>query len=408
MKLKILVIHQNFPGQFRRITKTWLGRNDLQVIGIGARSAPGLDGLDLIRYELHRKVSAQQHPYLRQMEDAVLRGQAVARVLLSLRDKGFTPDIILAHPGWGETLYAKDVFPATKLVHFAEWFYGTSGSDTSFDPEFPSNFDTRAKVKTWNGLHLMNLENCDVAISPTEWQRSRHPEAYHHKIQVVHEGIDTEYMAPDETAEFVTPNGKALRRSHQVITYVARNLEPYRGFHQFMRALPKIQAENPDCETLIVGGNEVSYGGKPKKYDNWKDQMLSEVSVDMNRTHFLGKLPFDAYRKVLQLSTAHIYLSYPFVLSWSCLEAMSTGCVVIGSKTAPVQEVIQHGRNGYLIDFFKSDELASAVSKVLQHRSDQQQIRLQAREDMKSKYDVSKGQRRYDELLAQLGPAHSA
>lgn len=397
--MKILIIHQNFPGQFRRIAKNWAERPGWKIIGIGARTAPGLDGVRLIRYDLHRTVATHQHPYLRQMEGAVLHGQAVARVLLNLRRSGFIPDVILAHPGWGETLYSKEVYPNVRLIHFSEWFYGTSGSDIGFDPEFPDAFDSRAKVKTWNALHLLNLEACDAAISPTNWQKSRHPITYQQKIQVAHEGIDTDLLKPDKDACFTTPNGKVLKRGAPIITYVARNLEPYRGFHQFMRALPEIQSQHPNCETIIVGGDDVSYGAKPKGFTSWREKLVNEVSLDMQRTHFLGKIPYDAYRKVLQVSSAHVYLSYPFVLSWSCLEAMSSGCVVVGSKTPPVQEVIDHGKNGYLVDFFDLENLTDTVLEVLRDESGQKHIRQQAREHVRSRYGLAEGQYAYDRLL---------
>lgn len=315
----------------------------------------------------HRSVGPQQHPYLRKMEDAVLHGQAVARLMLQLKQQGFTPDVILAHPGWGETLYAKDVFPATRLVHFCEWFYRSEGADIGFDPEFPTTFDDHARIRTWNALHLLNLEHCDAAISPTHWQKAQHPEAYLGKITVAHEGIDTENLGQDPNAQIKLPSGQVLKAGDPVITYVARNLEPYRGFHQFMRALPAIQKEHKTAHTVIVGGDEVSYGRKPEGAKSWREKMLQEVGsqLDPTRTHFLGKVPYAAYKRVLQVSAAHVYLTYPFVLSWSMLEAMATGCQVIGSDTAPVREVLEDGVNGRLVNALDSGHVAQRVSDAL-------------------------------------------
>lgn len=366
--MRVLIIHQNFPGQFRHVAKAWAERPGWQVVGIGRETAPGMPELErsgrltLIRYKPHREVGKEQHHYLRRMEEAVLHGQAVARVMLKLKAKGFTPDVILAHPGWGETLNAKDVFPDTRLVHFCEWFYnapasgngldpGWKGADIGFDPEFPVSFDDRARIRAWNALHLLNLENCDAAISPTHWQKAQHPKAYLDKITVAHEGIDLEGLRPDAQAQMQMPNGAVLRAGDPVITYVARNLEPYRGFHLFMRALPAIQREHKTCHTVIVGGDDVSYGRAPGDGKSWRQVMLEEVGsrLDPARTHFLGKIPYESYKRVLQISAAHVYLTYPFVLSWSMLEAMATGCVVVGSDTAPVREVIEHGVNGLLV-----------------------------------------------------------
>jgi len=360
--MRILIIHQNFPGQFRHVAAEWASRPGWQVIGIGRDTAPGLPGvpgLRLIRYKPHRGVHREQHHYLRRMEDAVLHGQAVARVLLQLKKEGFTPDVILAHPGWGETLYAKDVFPHTRLVHYCEWFYNTPPldgldqvdratwpyADVGFDPEFPVTFDDVARIRSWNALHLLNLQNCDAGISPTHWQKAQHPKAYLDKITVAHEGIDTENLGPDPNAVIKTPSGEVLRANDPdkpVITYVARNLEPYRGFHTFMRALPAVQREHRNAHVVIVGGDDVSYGARPSGAKNWRERMLAEVGnqLDPTRTHFLGKMPYADYKRVLQVSSAHVYLTYPFVLSWSCLEAMATGCRLVASDLAPVREVV--------------------------------------------------------------------
>lgn len=383
--MRVLIIHQNFPGQFRHVAKAWSQRPGWKVVGIGRETAPGMPELEksrrltLIRYKPHRSVHQEQHHYLRRMEDAVLHGQAVARILLALKAKGFKPDVILAHPGWGETLNAKDVFPDARLVHFCEWFYNAPaegngldpdwpGADIGFDPEFPVTFDDRARIRAWNALHLTNLENCDAAISPTQWQKAQHPKAYQDKITVAHEGIDTENLGPYAKAGIKLPNGTVLRAGDPVITYVARNLEPYRGFHQFMRALPAIQRQHKTAQTVIVGGDGVSYGRLPEGAKHWREKMLQEVSsqLDPTRTHFLGKVPYEGYKRILQVSAAHVYLTYPFVLSWSMLEAMATGCLVIGSDTAPVREVVEDGVSGRVVNLFRAVEITRVAVDTLE------------------------------------------
>lgn len=397
--MRILFIHQNFPGQFRHIIQSWAGHPDWEVLGLGRRTAPGMEGVRWLSYDLHRPANKEQHPYLRQMETAVLHGQAVARALIRLKTQGFTPEVILAHPGWGETLYAKDVFPNARLIHFCEWYYGTPDGDTGFDPEFPSTFDAKARMRTWNALHALNLEHCDAGISPTQWQRSRHPAIFQPKIQLAHEGIDTQALSPNPEATFTLPNGLTLKAGDPVITYVARNLEPYRGFHSFMRALQRVQQAHRHCQTLIVGGDDVSYGGRPKDFANWRLKMLDQVQLDPTRTHFLGKLPYDAYRQILQISAAHVYLTYPFVLSWSCLEAMASGCLLIGSRTAPVKEVIEHGRNGLLVDFFDPIEMARTIVDALESPHTMAPLRIQARQDVAAHYSFESGEQAYRRLV---------
>jgi glycosyltransferase involved in cell wall biosynthesis/DNA-binding CsgD family transcriptional regulator len=378
--MRLLVIHQNFPGQFGHLVQAWNQRPGWHVRALGRATAPGLSGFDkLTRYTLARAGNPNQHPYLRQMEDATLHGQAAVRSMLQLRSSGFSPDVILAHPGWGETLYAKDVYPDARLIHLCEWFYNPTGADLGFDPEIPVTLDDRTRIRTWNALHTLNLTNCDIGIAPTHWQRLQHPQAFLHKIRVQHEGIVTHLLTPDPKAAVRTPSGVVLRAGDPVITYVARNLEPYRGFHIFMRALEKIQAEHKTCHAVIVGGDGVSYGKRPKDAPTWREQMQREVKLDPARTHFVGRLPHAKYVRVLQVSAAHVYLTYPFVLSWSLLEAMGCGVPIIGSDTAPVREVMRDGVSGRLVPFFDAERIAQVAVEMMQTRRAQIPMRKRAR-----------------------------
>ncbi len=261
-------------------------------------------------------------------------------------------------------------------------------------------------MRTWNALHALNLTHCDAGVSPTAWQRSRHPAAFRPAIQVIHEGIETDLLGPDPDATFTTPSGTVLKAGDPVITYVARNLEPYRGFHRFMRALQAVQRRHRHCHchAVIVGGDEVSYGQRPPDAPNWREKMLREVSLDPVRTHFTGKLPHAAYRKVLQVSAAHVYLTYPFVLSWSLLEGMAAGCLVVGSRTAPVEEVIVDGENGVLVDFFDTEALAERICEALEGEGRDAALRDTARTEIRQRYTVKQGVAGYG-LLAGLGVA---
>src|SRR5581483_4205966 len=264
--------------------------------------------------------------------------------------------------------------------------------DVGFDPEFPeAGLDGHISLHLKNASTLLGLSDCDVGISPTPWQRSTFPEHFRDKIEVIHEGVDTDLVAPDAAATFRLPNGCVVSHGDQVITFVARNLEPLRGYHVFMRALPRVLAALPDAQVIVVGGEEASYGMKPPNGQSWKRLFLDEVAprIDLDRVHFTGRLPYRRFLSALQVSAAHVYLTYPFVLSWSLIEAMSAGCVVIGSDTAPLQDVID-GRNGLLVPFFDveaiADRIVAAVSRPERYRA----MRARARAFVRDRYDAAR------------------
>ncbi|NHZ40074.1 glycosyltransferase family 4 protein [Massilia aquatica] len=396
---RVLFVHQNFPGQFKRIAAHLARDPAYEVLAIGKEGCPGLPDVRTLSYKLHRTQAKETHHYARPFESGILHGQASLRVLLALKEKGFVPDVIIAHPGWGDTMFVREAFPDARLVHFSEFYYHTDNADVGFDPEFPSTIDDRARVRAKNALQLLNLEACDVAVAPTHWQKRLHPKPYQDKIALIHEGIDTAWLCPNPAASFTLPNGKVLRPGDPVVTYVSRNLEPYRGFHTFMRALPAILADNSGCDIVLAGGDAVSYGARPAGGKNWRETMLAEVAIDASRVHFLDRIPYARYRDLLQVSAAHVYLTYPFVLSWSMLEAMACGCLLIGSDTAPVTEVIRDGENGLLVDFFDTRAIAATVTRALREGERFAPMRARAVASIKAGYAVEEGLAGYRRLI---------
>jgi glycosyltransferase involved in cell wall biosynthesis len=362
-------------------------------------NAPSIAGIKTIKYQPSRSANTDTHHYVRPAESHVLNGQAVAKVLMQLKQAGFIPDIIVTHTGWGEALYVKDVFPDSKLIGFFEFYYQAHGADTDFDPEFPQTFDDVLRIRTKNITHLLSLEAVNAGICPTQWQKNTHPKEFQYKLHLIHEGINTDLAVPNAEAVYQLPNGKTLSRKDEVITYVARNLEPYRGFHIMMRAIEQICKNRPKAQVLIVGGDDISYGRKLPVGETWRQKMLKEVTVDENRVHFLGRIPYQQFIKILQVSSAHIYLTVPFVLSWSMLEAMSAGCAVIGSNTAPVSEVIEHGKNGLLVDFFSIEAITEAVDFLLNNPKKAQELGLAARKTVLDRYTNALGVKQYEELF---------
>lgn len=396
MSISILFVHQNFPGQYPHVAAALAASAQHAVVALGevvnAKRRQRIPGVKLWGYPAPAPATRSTHHYVKPLEAAVRRGQVIARACADLKRQGFTPELICAHPGWGEALFLKDVYPQAHLQLYCEFFYRGQGADTGFDPEYPSTLDDQLRVRVKNAASLISLEACDSAVSPTQWQKQLFPREYQPRITVAHEGVNTDLIKPDAGARLEIGNGITLSAQDEVITYVARNLEPYRGFHSFMRAVPEIQRRRPRARIVVVGDTGVSYGTALPEGQTHKQKMLDELgsAIDRSRLHFLGPVPYSTLLRVYQVSSAHIYLTYPFVLSWSLLEAMAAGCAVVASRTAPVEEIITDRRNGLLVDFFRPAEIAARVDEAVERTPEIAKMRAQAREDVVSRYDLKR------------------
>ncbi|WP_237216534.1 glycosyltransferase family 4 protein [Falsiroseomonas oryziterrae] len=390
-KLRALFVHQNFPGQYAHLAPALAQHPDVEVWGAGEKEGYAVPGIRYVAYGAPRGPGEHTHRYIRGLEAHIRRGQLLANRLVQLRDsEGFRPDVIVCHPGWGEGLYLKDVLPQARTLYYWEFYYNAFGQDLGFDPSRAVSLDDAARARTLNATQLIALQTADWGVSPTRWQKSRYPDWAQRRITVLHEGVDTTRCAPRADAVFRTPEGREFRRGDPVISYVARNLEPYRGFPSFMRALALLQAERPDLHAVVVGGNEVSYGSKPEGAESWKERMLGDLAgrLDLSRIHFTGRVAYDALHDLFRVTRAHLYLTYPFVLSWSMLEAMACGALVIGSATPPVEEVIEHGVNGLLVPFFEPERIAEAVLRVLADEAGHAHLAEAGRRSVVERYDL--------------------
>ena len=389
--MKVLIVHQNFPGQYLHLARHLGATPGNEVVFITQRKDVELPGVRKIVYKPRRSVSPQVHHYLRESEAAVLNAQEVLRVATALKQSGFVPDVMLGHNGWGEIWYLKDVFPQTPLIGYFEFFYKMQGADVGFDPNDKLSADTAPRVRSKNFGNLLALDSVDLGQCPTQWQKSVYPKRYQPMLHVIHEGIDTQIVKPDPKARIkLADKDLEFGAGEEIVTYVARNLEPYRGFPSFMRSLPEILRRRPKAQVLIVGGNEVSYGSRLADGKTFREEMLKELdgSLDLSRVHFLGKVPYNAFVKILQISRVHVYLTYPFVLSWSMMEAMAAGCLIVGSRTQPVEELIQDCQNGLLVDFFTPADIADRVVEALEDRRAHESIRQNARQTIVDNYDL--------------------
>lgn len=387
--MKVLMIHQNFPGQYKHIAPALVAAGH-QVVSLSMSETIPIPNVKSIRYIIPRQPTQGVDGVLGEFEAKRLRGEGALNACLKLKEQGFYPDVILVHPGWGEALFLDYAYPNCPQLHYCEFFYRVYNSDVDFDPEF-SHLDAAhfSQLTLKNSHLLLSLQKMTLGVSPTAWQRQQFPIEEHARIQVIHEGIDTQLVSPNPHAE-ITIDNKRLAAGQEIITFVNRNLEPYRGFHIFMRALPEIMKNRPHAEVIIVGGNSVSYGSRLPNGQTYRDKMMREVGdqLDMSRVHFVGNIPYNAFLALLQTSALHIYLTYPFVLSWSMLEAMSAGCLVLGSATPPVKEVIRDEKNGLLVDFFSPEELAKRTCEILAHPERYHALREKARETIIQNYDL--------------------
>lgn len=393
--MNILFIHQNFPGQFKHLAPALIkAGHKVTALILTKSKVEQWEGIAIVPYLLNRTNGTDGHPWAVDFESKVIRAEACLRAAMSLKNQGYEPEIIVAHPGWGESLFLKEVWPDSKLKLYCEFFYHPRGTDVGFDPEFSSTDLLEAgRVILKNANLLLQFQQADAAISPTYWQASVFPKHIREKITVIHDGIDTEALKPDVAVKFTLDNGQLLTRDDEVITFVSRTLEPYRGFHIFMRSLPKLLSSCPKAYVLIAGREDMGYGSKPSGKTSWKTLLCEEVMPQLTpqqreRIHFLGTIDYTRFISLLQLSRVHVYLTYPFVLSWSLLEAMSVGCAIVASNTPPLHEVITEGANGLLVDFFDLNTLANSVKKLLENESTRARYGVSARTFVIQNYDL--------------------
>jgi len=384
--MRVLFLHNNYPAQFGSLAHYLAKRGHDVTFGTHWEGTPP-KWLRMVRYKPHREVLKNQHPYLAFVEKAVLNGQGFARAAWKMKAAGYAPDVIVAHSGWGNGLYIRDVWPDAKYVGYFEWYYRSKGADVGFLDE--ASPDDEHRIRTRNAAILLDVEACNWGIVPTAYQASQFPELLRRKLTVQHDGVDTAYFAPQPGRRLKLP-GLDLSHVDELVTYVARGMEQYRGFPQAMTAFAEVQKRRPRAHVVIVGEDRVAYGKTLPDGDTFRKKMLRELDFDKDRLHFAGLLPRDQYRDVLLASSAHVYLTIPFVLSWSMIEAMSAGCLLVASDTDPVREVVRDGQNGLLVDFFDTGRLADRICGALERPDTFAGVRQTARETAVERYAMSK------------------
>nr|WP_281494180.1 glycosyltransferase family 4 protein [Jannaschia sp. S6380] len=356
------------PGQYRELLDWLIAQGGHELVFLTQRrNYPDREGVRKVVYAPHHKPAEDAYGLSKTWEEAAGNGFGAAQAAARLRDEGFVPDIILGHTGWGELLFMKQVLPDVPILGFFEYYYLAEGGPVGFDPEDPPSEVTPFLLHARNAVPNTAIQVVDRGLSPTRWQRDTFPDSFHDKLYVCHDGIRTDRLRADPGVTLGLGRIGQVTREDEIFTYLARNMERTRGFHTFMRALPAIQKARPNARVLVVGGSGASYGKASKAEGGFRAEMEREVGhlIDWDRVHFLGQVPYEAYRRIVQLSRCHIYLTMPFVLSWSLLESMAMQATVVASDVAPVREAITHGKTGLLVDFLDPDALATQVIDVL-------------------------------------------
>jgi glycosyltransferase involved in cell wall biosynthesis len=389
--MKIVFVHQNFPGQFGRLAAIFAAEGH-EVVGLGTIKTCQIPGVAYYPYEPVPGPDPQAFdnrfspfvPHTRRAYGAALQARALAK-------QGFEPDLVVVNTGWGENLFLKEIWPKARHVAYFEYYYAPIGQDVDFDPEYPvRNEETIWRLRLKNAMQLAAFDVADAAVAPTRYQRDTFPAYLRDRIDIIHDGIEAQGLRPDPAAEIrIGKDGPILDRRTPIVTYVTRNIEPMRGSHVVIRSLPRLLALHPDLRVICIGGTDVSYSARPPQGKTWFEIFRSKVSepVDWSRVHMVGRVPYDQFMRVLQVSSAHLYLTYPFVLSWSLIESMALECRIVASDTPPVAEVIRHGENGRLFPFFDEAALADQVKETLGNRERSDAMAREARRIALEQYD---------------------
>jgi len=391
--MKILFVHQNIPGQYRELLGFLIAQKKHTIYFLTQRDDVKIKGINIRIYKPIHTSTEESFKLSRTYEDGVAHGFSVVEAAKKIEeDEGFLPDIIIGHTGWGELTFFKDLWPDVPIIGFFEYFYRATGGIVGFDPEERVSPQAAYFARARNALPYMNIDSVDLGHSPTKWQQDRFPKSFHSKMYVCHDGIRTDKLKPNPKVSVTLGRlPEPLTRDDEIITYVARNLERARGFHVVMRALPKLLSERPNARVIVVGGTESSYGQEVEHQGGLRGIMEEELgeTVDWDRVHFLGRVPYNGLCDLIRVGRCHLYMSQPFVLSWSMLEAMAMGATVIGSDLEPTREVIEHGKNGLLVDYFKPEALADQIIDILANPDAYAHIGPNAREHVVKNYDFA-------------------
>jgi glycosyltransferase involved in cell wall biosynthesis len=401
----VLFVHNNFPAQFRDLAVQLVALG-VPCLGIAQQHGqPEAPGVPMLRYGLPRGTTPGILPLAVRAEADLIRGGMALKAAQRARDQGFEPDVIVGHTGWGETVFLHEVWPQARQVLYPEFIYAGRGRDIGFDPEFrPLTEEMVLQGEAKNAISVLSLTRAEAIVCPTPYQASTLPAVFQPRVRIIHEGVDLAALRPGPAEPFALDDGRLIAPGAPVITHVNKNMEPLRGLHILARALPRLLAEVPEAQVLLIGQvGTGGYAGQAPDGKTWKDVCFEGLDIDPARVHVLGRVPHARMIAALRRSTAHVYYTYPFVLSWSLAEAMALGCYVIGSDTAPVRDAIEDGVNGRLLPFFDPAALSEALIAACRAPEAQAPLRQAARRTAEALFSRDRARAAWLALLAEIG-----
>jgi glycosyltransferase involved in cell wall biosynthesis len=386
--MHILFVHQAFPAQFGHLARHLVRDHGYQCTFV-SRLPPGTtDGIRCLQYEPKGGATRHNSYLTRNFENAVAHAAGVHAACR--RHADVRPDLIVGHSGFGSTLFLRELYDCP-IVNLFEYYYRPHGSDMDFRPEFPPRDLDYLRAYCRNAMILLDLQYCTAGYAPTHWQRSVLPATCHDKVEVIFDGVDTAVWHRHDPVPLAV-DGRPLDADTRLVTYVARGFESMRGFDIFMKVAKRIYRELANVVFVVVGTDRVCYGPDlrliPEK--SFREHVLKQDDYDLSKFLFPGPLPPSRLARLLSVSDLHLYLTVPFVLSWSLFDALACGCPVVASNTDPVKEVITHDRTGLLADFYDVDGLAELALRVLRDPAGHRRLGEAGMALIEEKYTLSK------------------
>ena len=396
--MHLLLIHQNFPGQFRDLAPAWLASGH-QVTAIGSTSAAPTGhqwhGLQYLQYRFEEKPSHLE------------RGSAVAKLVQQLIEQDHPPDLVMSHSAWGESLCLRRVCRDVPWISYPELWGNPRSLGFGFDQSLDGLTPEATRFSSANLITELALLQSSASVVASRSQLLSFPKSLQHRLTLQPEGVDLQRIKPDASACLTIPKmGLEFRAGQPLVTFISRHLEPLRGLRQMLMAWPLVSQTIPEAQLLLVGGKGQGYSLQRPKGQNHLEDALNNLPDTTNRRtiHCLGRLPYEEMLTLLQCSACHVALSYPYTLSWSVLEALSCGVPVISNPDSPISVELGDDANKALalVPFDDIASLSLKTIELLQHPQRARAMGAAGRSWIEQNASLEQALKGYEQLFRKL------